>query len=63
MQHDQDDNNEEMEITLMLDKNKIKWENGQSAMLDFFAELRPKRKSLFNLGNLTGKFCHRNYPL
>ena len=47
----------------MLDKNKIKWENGQSAMLDFFTELRPKRKSLFNVGNFTGKFCHENYLL
>ena len=47
----------------MLDKKKIKRENGQSVMLDFFTELSPKRKSLFNVGNLTGKFCHRNYPL
>ena len=43
--------------------NKIKKENGQFAILDFFIELSPRREPLFNVGNLTGKFCHGNYLL
>ena len=43
--------------------NKIKRENGQSAMPDFFMEPSLGREPLFNVGNLIGKSYHGNYPL
>ena len=32
-------------------------------MLDSLGDLSPGREPLFNVGNLTGKSYHRNYPL
>ena len=46
----------------MLNKKKKK-KNGQSAMLNCLTELSPGREPLFNAGNLTEGFRHRNYPL
>ena len=51
-----------MEITPMLNQlNERK--NGHSVMLDFSTELSLGREPLFNVGNLTGRSCHGNYPL
>ena len=38
----------------------IKERRGQFAKLGSLVDLSPRREPISNVGNLTGKFCHRN---
>ena len=46
---------------LMLDQ--LKEMSGQSVVFGSLRDLNPRREPFFNMGNLTEKSCHGNYPL